>query len=485
MKRAWILVALALFALVAVAVAPFVGMEDIPVNALWKTAEEGRVDVLWKIRIPRVAIAFLAGAGLATAGMVFQAMFHNPLATPFTLGVSSGASLGAAISIHLGWTFSIVGLPVISWLAFAGAMAAILLVYGLTRTAQGFSTSTMLLAGVAVSFFFSSLILFLQYLSDPTRTFRLLRWTMGGLASVVGFDEVMSVLPFVTSGCLIVLYMTHQLNLITTGEELAAARGVEVNRMKITPFTLGVSSGASLGAAISIHLGWTFSIVGLPVISWLAFAGAMAAILLVYGLTRTAQGFSTSTMLLAGVAVSFFFSSLILFLQYLSDPTRTFRLLRWTMGGLASVVGFDEVMSVLPFVTSGCLIVLYMTHQLNLITTGEELAAARGVEVNRMKITLFFVASAIVGAVVAVCGPIGFVGLMAPHICRLLTGADHRYLAPATVLFGGGFLVLCDTVARTAIAPTELPVGILTALMGGPFFLWLLLARSSRLETLS
>jgi iron complex transport system permease protein len=330
MNRAWILVALALFALAAVAIAPFVGMEDIPVSALWRQAEEGRVDVLWKIRVPRVAVAFLAGAGLATAGMVFQAMFRNPLATPFTLGVSSGASLGAAVSIHLGWTFSILGLPVVSWLAFAGAMAAILLVYGLTRTAQGFSTNTMLLAGVAVSFFFSSLILFLQYLSDPTQTFRLLRWTMGGLASVVGFDEVMSVLPFVASGCLIVLYMTQQLNLITTGEELAAARGVEVNQMKIT---------------------------------------------------------------------------------------------------------------------------------------------------------LFFVASAIVGAVVAVCGPIGFVGLMAPHICRLLTGADHRYLAPSTVLFGGGFLVLCDTVARTVIAPTELPVGILTALMGGPFFLWLLLARSSRLET--
>jgi iron complex transport system permease protein len=178
------------------------------------------------------------------------------------------------------------------------------------------------------------------------------------------------------------------------------------------------------------------------------------------------------------VAVSFFFSSLILFLQYVSDPTRTFRMLRWVMGGLDKIVGFGDVLSVLPFVVTGCLIVLYLVHELNLITTGDELASARGVEVNRTKLVVFFAASLMVGAVVAVCGPIGFVGLMAPHICRLLVGADHRWLTPATLLFGGAFLVLCDTVARTVMAPTELPVGIITALLGGPFFLWLLLRRS-------
>jgi len=143
---------------------------------------------------------------------------------------------------------------------------------------------------------------------------------------------------------------------------------------------------------------------------------------------------------------------------------------------------FDDLLGVFPFVVTGLLIVFYLTHELNLLTTGEELATARGVDVNRTKMVLFFVASLMVGAVVAVCGPIGFVGLMAPHICRLLTGADHRYLTPATLLFGGAFLAVCDTVARTVIAPTELPVGILTALLGGPFFLWLLLSRSSAME---
>ncbi len=246
-----------------------------------------------------------------------------------------------------------------------------------------------------------------------------------------------------------------------------------------TPFTLGISSGASLGAVVCIHLGWSFSILHFSSVSLFAFAGSIVSIVLVYGLTRARRGFSTATMLLAGVAVSFFFSSLILFLQYLSDFTRTFRMLRWVMGGLNNVVDFQDVLQVFPFVVTGCLIVLYLTRELNLLATGDELAASRGVEVNRTKMVLFFASSLMVGGVVALCGPIGFVGLMAPHICRLLIGPDHRYLVPAVLLFGGAFLVLCDTLARTVMAPTELPVGIITALLGGPFFLWLLLGRKS------
>jgi iron complex transport system permease protein len=245
-----------------------------------------------------------------------------------------------------------------------------------------------------------------------------------------------------------------------------------------TPFTLGVASGASLGAAVYIHLGWTFTLLRVSGASLFAFAGALGAIALVYGLTRTRREFSAATMLLAGVAVSFFFSSLILLLQYLSDFTQTFRILRWVMGGIESA-RFDEVFNVLPFVVAGSLVVLWLTHELNLIATGDELATSRGVEVTQTKTIVFVAASLMVGAVVAVCGPVGFVGLMAPHICRLLVGPDHRYLTPATWLFGGLFLTLCDTLARTIMAPTELPVGILTALLGGPFFLWLLLRRSS------
>ena len=241
-----------------------------------------------------------------------------------------------------------------------------------------------------------------------------------------------------------------------------------------TPFTLGVASGASLGVSIYIHLGLSFSVAGISCGSCLAFAGAMATIFAVYGLTRLRRGFSSATMLLAGVALNLSFSSLVLFLQYRSDFAQSFVILRWIMGGLQSVVGLQDVLAVLPFVAAGMVIVAYLIHELNLLAIGEELAASRGVEVDRTKIALFFAVSLMVGAIVAVCGPIGFVGLMAPHICRLLIGPDHRYLAPASVLFGAAFLTVCDTVARTAMAPAELPVGILTSLLGGPFFLWLL-----------
>jgi iron complex transport system permease protein len=253
-----------------------------------------------------------------------------------------------------------------------------------------------------------------------------------------------------------------------------------------TPFTLGVSSGASLGAAIAIQCGWTFTVLKeVSSTSLCAFLGAVLSIVLVYALTaRSRQGSSSATMLLAGVAVSYFFGSVILLLQYASDPSRSFRILRWVMGGLEHIVSFREVFGVLPFVVSGCLIVWYLTHDLNLLTTGEDFAFSRGVNVAGVKLLLFLAVSLMVGAVVAVCGPIGFVGLVAPHVCRLLVGPDHRWLFPMSLCFGGAFLVICDTAARMLMPPAELPVGILTALLGGPFFLWLLLARKTDLGTI-
>jgi iron complex transport system permease protein len=239
------------------------------------------------------------------------------------------------------------------------------------------------------------------------------------------------------------------------------------------PFTLGVASGASLGAVTYVRLGLVFTLAGFSGISLFAFAGALLSIMLVYGLTRLVRGFTTGTMLLAGVAISFFFSSLILFMQYMSDFARSIHMMRWLMGGL-EVTGFESILNVAPFVVSGCAIMLLMTHELNLLTAGEEIALSRGVDVSKTKKALFFGASLMVGSVVAVCGPIGFVGMMVPHMCRLIIGADHRYLTPAAMLFGGSFLTLCDTVARTIIAPAEIPVGIITALLGGPFFVWLL-----------
>jgi iron complex transport system permease protein len=245
------------------------------------------------------------------------------------------------------------------------------------------------------------------------------------------------------------------------------------------PYTLGIASGAALGAVAAIYCDLEGALAGYSAVALCAFAGAVAVIAMIYGLTRLRGGFSTATMLLAGVAVSFFCASLILLLHYLSDFTQTFQMLRWVMGGLESVVGLEEVLALLPFVVVGGTTVFALTHELNLLTTGEELAASRGVEIVRTKFILFLAAALMVAAVVSQCGPIGFVGLMVPHICRLLVGPDHRWLMPATLLLGGTLLVLCDTLARTIMAPAELPVGILTALLGGPFFLWLLLRAKS------
>lgn len=250
-----------------------------------------------------------------------------------------------------------------------------------------------------------------------------------------------------------------------------------------TPFTLGVASGASLGATLFVGLGISFSVLGLSAASIGSLGGALLAISVVYAFTRARQGFSTSTLLLSGVAVSFFFSSLILFIQYLSDFTKSFQILRTLIGGI-EVVGYGAVLDLLPFVVTGVAVVASYGHELNLLSTGEDLAAGRGVDVGRAKKAIFFSASLMVGGVVAVCGPIGFVGMMTPHICRMILGSDHRRLIPAVLLFGGGFLTLCDTLARTLIAPVELPVGVITAILGGPFFFWLLVTGSAERGTL-
>lgn len=240
-----------------------------------------------------------------------------------------------------------------------------------------------------------------------------------------------------------------------------------------TPFTLGVSSGASFGAALAVRLGWSAGVSGVAGTSLGAVAGAVGAIGIVHGLTRFQRGCTTGAMLLAGVAVNFLFSSLVLLLQYTADFHDTFRILRWLMGGL-QVVGFEAPIRTLPFVLGGCLLLAALVGELNLLCVGEELATSRGVAVPRVKAILFLSMSCMVGVIVSFCGPVGFVGLMCPHICRLVVGPDHRVLLPATLLFGGSFLIVCDTVARTAFAPMELPVGILTSLLGGPFFLWIL-----------
>jgi iron complex transport system permease protein len=240
-----------------------------------------------------------------------------------------------------------------------------------------------------------------------------------------------------------------------------------------TPYTLGVSAGASLGAAVYVYAGFSTTLAGIPGQLFAALAGALASIVLVYTLARASLGFSSATLLLAGVAVSFLFTSVIVAIQYIGDVSTSFRIGRWLLGGL-EVVGFSPVLHTLPFALTGLGILLTMPRQLDLLTIGEESAISRGVDVRAVKQLVFASASLMVGGVVATCGPIGFVGLIVPHVGRILIGPRHSRLGPFSVLAGGAFLVACDTVGRTVVAPVEIPVGIVTALVGGPFFLVLL-----------
>lgn len=240
------------------------------------------------------------------------------------------------------------------------------------------------------------------------------------------------------------------------------------------PFTLGVSSGAALGAVIAIALNLNFAILGFSIVSLFSFAGSLGAIFLVFSLVRTRHGeFPTAVLLLAGVTANFFFAAMVMFIHYMADFSQSFRIIRWLMGGL-DITDYKTILSVCPVVFVGIFILMFISRDMNLISTGVHSASSRGVNVGRIQKVGFITASLITGTVVATCGPIGFVGLIVPHIVRLFVGPDLRILIPASMLFGASFLIICDTFARTLLAPTEIPVGIITAILGGPFFVWLL-----------
>ena len=275
-------------------------------------------------------------------------------------------------------------------------------------------------------------------------------------------------LPRVLSGALV-------------GAALAAA-GVVLQAMLrnplATPFTLGVSAGGALGAMVAIALGLDVGLLGVTSVPIASFIGSLVAIAVVYALaTSQKRGLSTNVLLLAGVTLNSFFSALILFVQFIADFTQAFRAVRWLMGDL-DVGSYAPILAAVPFLLCAFGVFAMLPRTLNLLTLGEDVAAARGVEVTAAHRWAFFSASLATGAAVSLGGPIGFIGIVVPHLVRLAVGSDHRVVLPAAALFGAAFTVLCDLLARTIIAPLELPVGIITALIGGPFFLWLLVKKS-------
>ena len=245
-----------------------------------------------------------------------------------------------------------------------------------------------------------------------------------------------------------------------------------------TPFTLGVSAGASLGAMLAMTFGVQLTVWGVPAVPLASFAGSLGAVLIVYALaTGRRRGLSTNVLLLAGVTLNAFFSALILFVQYLADFSQSFRTVRWLMGQL-DVVSYRPIVAALPLVLAAMILFAYLPRTLNLLSGGPDAAATRGVDVVRAQRLAFFSASLATGAAVSLAGPVGFIGIVVPHLVRLLVGSDHRLVLPAAALFGAAFLVGCDLVARIVMAPLEVPVGVVTAMLGGPFFLWLLIRQA-------
>jgi len=244
-----------------------------------------------------------------------------------------------------------------------------------------------------------------------------------------------------------------------------------------TPFTLGVSAGASLGAMLAIVLGATISAGPLSAVPLACLAGAAIAAAIVYRLaTMQDRAMSTTVLLLAGVTLNSFFSALIMFVQYIADFSQVYRAARWIMGDL-DVGSFEPIMAALPMLAIAFAMFAWLPSSLNLLSVGADAASARGVDVGRTQRLAFVSASLATAAAVSLAGPIGFIGIVVPHLVRLIIGVDHRLVLPASALFGAAFLVVCDLAARTLLAPLEIPVGVITALLGGPFFLWLLVRK--------
>lgn len=240
-------------------------------------------------------------------------------------------------------------------------------------------------------------------------------------------------------------------------------------------YTLGVSGGASLGAVIAIFFGLG-SIAGMSGVSAAACMGAAAVLLLVLAVAEGRRNISTAGLLLAGVTIDSICAATILFLSNLTGLLQSYSMTRWLMGGM-DAPDYPTLAWLTLVLTPVTLLLFRFGREWNLLAVGDTWAATRGVEVRRLTLLGCVAASVLTGAVTALTGPIAFVGLIVPHALRMWLGADNRLLAPCSFFAGAGFLTLCDICARTVLAPVEIPVGVITALLGGPFFIGMLLDR--------
>jgi iron complex transport system permease protein len=239
------------------------------------------------------------------------------------------------------------------------------------------------------------------------------------------------------------------------------------------PFTLGVSGGGTLGASVAIALGWGATVLGIPFIFVAGFAGALIAVMIGVRVGSRMSVVVPGTMLLAGLAINLTATAGVIILQYMVDYSRALQILRWTIGSL-EVVGFGLIQPMLILLVPAWAVLLFSLRDLHVVAMGEDVALSLGVDVRACERRVFVAASIIVGVTVSVGGTIAFVGLVVPHFARLLFGEDVRVVVPCSFLLGAAFLMGADTLARSLMPSSELPVGAVTALVGGAMFLWLL-----------
>jgi iron complex transport system permease protein len=277
------------------------------------------------------------------------------------------------------------------------------------------------------------------------------------------------------SAILFKVRLPHTILILLTGAALsgsgAAYQGLFRNPLA-DPYLIGVASGAGLGAVFAMSANWPDSLLGFYAIPVAAFLGSTLTVFLVYQLSRVGKTVPATTMILAGVAISSFASALTSFLM-LRSTTELRRALSWLMGG-GTMGGWDPVMAIFPYIALGLGVLIISGHMLNVLQFGDEQAHSLGLHVERTKLWLILAASLATAAAVSFSGIIGFIGLIVPHVVRLLWGADYRHAIPLSILGGASILLAADTLARVVLAPQVLPVGIITALAGAPFFLWLL-----------
>lgn len=329
----------------------------------------------------------------------------------------------------------------------------------------------VLLLAFGVIFFLS---LNLGYSSIPYRdVFYILTKQIPGLNSLVENVDIAKTAEVIISQIRLPRVICGAL----VGAALATAgviyQGIFRNPMA-DPYVIGASTGATVGSALVLVLGIGLSIFGVNTVQIFAFVGSLITVIFVYNVSRVGSRVPVTTLLLVGIAVSLFLNAIVTYLQTIASDRILHGLTFWIIGSLASTENWDRVWSILPLIIIGFVISYLYSRNLNVLALGEEQAQHLGVEIEKVKMILIVTGALLTAAAVSISGLIGFVGLIIPHLTRVLIGPDHRILLPTAAIVGASFLMFCDALSRVVMGSGEAPVGIITALSGAPFFVYLL-----------